>query len=555
MIALQRVTGVPFGAVLLLLCTVNLAHPEAPQGDVRSRLHVDGRHALASDANPGTAELPLQSIRRAAQIAAANHKNHVGTRIVISPGIYRESMRLDLRGEPTDAPIVFEARDNGTVIISGSDIWTDWDKSAGANIYTHPWPYTWGLSANPWEGENIPVAPMVRRREMIFVEGTALDQVLSASAFTDRSFYIAEDKGMVSLALPSDVDIRHASIEVSTREYLLAVYGAKNLTLRGLIFQHANSAMQDSAVRVFDASHVTIEDCHFVQNNWTGLGVWNSAHLTVRRTIANYNGASGMTLWKINHLLFEDNDTSYNNWRGARGGFYGWAVAGIKSLRIHHGIYRRHKAVDNLARGFWLDYDNGDIRIEAALVCRNALDGMFIEASQGPVLLKDSTICHNKQGAGILSTNSRAVTLEGNAVYDNNGPQIKVNGDRERQVANWQTGEQMVLRMAEWTLRNNTIVSHDPGQLLIDIPPWQHFLRSLTGEGNLWYNPAQSQVFKVGRSTLDFSGWQGIIGRDVGSRFAVPHSTDLHQPSERVSETPVPAPRPSRGTSLAPATP
>lgn len=553
MSALHHMIGVLFGAVLL--CAVSLAYPQALPGDIRSHLHVNGSHPLASDTNPGTAELPLQTIHRAAQVAAANHTQHVGTRIVIYPGTYRESITLDLRGAPTDAPIVFEATEPGTVIISGSEVWTDWAKVAGANVYTHPWPYRWGLSANPWEDEHIALAPIVRRREMLFVDGTALDQVLSASALTARSFYIAEDKGLIYVALPGKVDMRQAVIEVSTREYTFAAYGANNLTLRGLTFQHASSTVQESAVRIVDAAQITIEDCQFIWNNWIGLGAWNTAHLLVRRNVANDNGGLGMTLWKIAYLLLEDNDTSQNNWRGARGGFYGWAVAGIKSLRIHHGIYRRHRAGHNLARGFWLDYDNTDIRIEAAWVCRNALDGMFIEASQGPVLLKDSTMCHNKKGAGILSTNSRTVTLEGNVVYNNYGPQIKVNGDRERQVTDWQTGEQMVLSMAEWTLRHNIIVTHLPGQLLIDVPPWQHFLQSLTGEGNLWYHPVHSQVFKVGGSILDFSGWQAITGQDVGSRFAAPRFIDLYRRrSDLVPETPPPASRPAHGTPAAPAT-
>src|SRR5262245_46284934 len=97
MTAMQRVTGVLFGAILLLLGTASLVHPQAPLGDVHSSLHVNGHHPLASDANPGTAELPLHTLRRATQVAAANHKRHIGTRVVIYPGIYREAIKLDLR--------------------------------------------------------------------------------------------------------------------------------------------------------------------------------------------------------------------------------------------------------------------------------------------------------------------------------------------------------------------------------------------------------------------------------------------------------------------------
>ncbi len=537
---MQRSTGVYVG-VLLLLLTAALVHPEVPEGGVRSILHVNGRHPMASDDNRGTVDLPLKTINKATKVAEANHTKNVGTKIVIYPGTYRETVKLDLRGDQMDAPIIFEAKEKGTVIISGADIWTDWEKQGSTNIYTHPWPYKWGMSTNPWERENITLEPIVRRREMVFVDGKSLNQVLSFNALKDGNFYIAEEKGLIYLSSPANVKIHNMIIEVSTRDRLFEAHDTKNVILRELIFQYANSQIQESAVSFFDSSHIKIEDCHFIWNNWIGLGLWNSTNVLARSNIANYNGGLGITAWKMENLLFEENETSYNNWRGAQGRFYGWAVAGIKNLRIHHGIYRKHKAVDNHARGFWLDYDNENIHIEEALVCRNLLDGVFVEASQGPVTIKKSTICHNEKGAGVLSTNSRLVTLEGNAVYGNGGPQIKVDGGIERRVPNWQTGEQMVLRMEGWTLRGNTLVGHRPGQLLVDTPNWQHFLMSLTGEGNLWYNPYNTRVFKVGNGALDFSGWQAVTGKDVGSRFADPRSTDLPQHrSDILSDTLLP---------------
>jgi hypothetical protein len=73
----------------------------------------------------------------------------------------------------------------------------------------------------------------------------------------------------------------------------------------------------------------------------------------------------------VKTLLFEDNETSANNWRGAMGKFYGWAVAGVKSMRVHDGIYRRHRSVDNLTRGMWFDYDNVNIEVDNAILCSN----------------------------------------------------------------------------------------------------------------------------------------------------------------------------------------
>lgn len=534
---MRRWPEVLLGVVLLLTAEGYSAGPASHR-----IIHVNMHHPQASDDNSGTADLPLKTIHGATKIAVTNHQQHVGTRIVIAPGVYRETIALDLRHTQTDAPIIFEAIEKGTVIISGSDVWTGWEKRGSSNLYTHSWPYKWGLSAHPWESEKITVEPIVRRREMVFVDGTALEQVLPRSPLKDGSFFIAEEHNSIAIALPQDTDIQQRTIEVSTRDRLFEAHHTKNIVLRNLNFQHANSPIQESAVRFFDSSHITIEHCHFVRNNWIGLGFWHATNVHVHHTVANDNGGLGMVLWKVANLLFEETETSYNNWRGAKGGFHGWAVAGIKILRIHHGMYRKHKAVHNQARGFWLDYDNASIRIEEALLCKNLRDGVFIEASQGPVTIQKSTICHNEQGAGILSTNSQAVTLEGNAVYGNGGPQIKVDGGSERQVPNWQTGEHMVLRMAGWTLRDNTFVGHRPGQLLVDTPHWPHFLMSMTGEGNIWYNPANTRAFKVGNAAIDFSGWQAVTGKDVGSRFTDPRSTDLPQHRSAVFFETIPAP-------------
>jgi hypothetical protein len=511
----------------LVLLLAGFVSPEVSAGEVSTVLYVQSDHPMASDANDGSVDLPLKTIHRATQIAAAHHQQHVGTRIIIYPGIYRETITLALQAQPTDAAILLEAKEQGTVIISGADVWTGWQQQGHTNIYTHPWPYQWHMSANPWEREHIRLAPIVRRREMVFADGRALAQVLSVNALQDGTFYVAEEQSLLYIALPPEADIAHTIIEVSTREQLFAARDAKHVTLRGLIFQHASSQLDASAVSFFDAAHIQVEDCQFIWNNWSGLGFWNAEHIIVQRNVANHNGGAGMTAWKVHDLLFAENETSYNNWRGASGGFYGWDVAGIKNLRIHHGVYRRHKAVGNRARGFWLDYDNEAIHIEEAHLCQNWLDGVFIEASQGPVTITNRTICHNRKGAGILTTNSTAVTLQGNTVYDNHGPQIKVAGKSERQVSNWQTGQQMRLRTEEWTLRGNTLVGQRPGQLLIDIPKWEHFLQSLTTEGNLWSHPSRTQVFKVGQVALDFSGWQVLTGQDIGSRFAASVPTDL----------------------------
>lgn len=486
-----------------------------------SIVYVQQQHPLAADTNPGTRERPYATLHPAVQRAIANHAAHRATRVVIFPGVYRDTITLDFPAKHADAPLVLEAHEPGTVVLTGSDLWTAWRRHGTSPIYTHPWPHAWSLGPQPWADEHIILAPIVRRREMLFVDGVALTQVLSRAALRERSFYIAEAEGLVYVSWPGE-PLSTRRVEVATRPHVLVARQAMHLTLRGLRFQHAASPVQESAVRFTDAEHITIDHCQFVWNNWAGLGLWDVAHVRITDSVANDNGGLGMVLWKGNDLLFMDNETSYNNWRGAQGGFYGWAVAGIKTLRLHQALYRRHKAMGNHARGFWIDYDHEHITLEEATVCDNALDGVFIEASQGPILVTKSTVCRNGRGAGLLSTNSSAVTLADNVIAYNGGPQLKITGDPERQVKNWQTGGTLALRTVGWSLTGNTMLGQTPEQPLLEVPLWPHFLHSLTGTNNLWYHPTQAHVFHVGPKRLDFAAWQALARQDGSSRFAAP---------------------------------
>ena len=151
---------------------------QTPDEDVDQILYVNATHPQASDQNPGSQALPFKTIGRAAAAAVANNANQVGTQVLIAAGTYRESIALPKNGRETDAPIVFEAV--GEVIVSGSDVWTGWQRVAGDNVWAHAWPYRWGLAPIPsgWE-PYVTLADIVRRSEMVFVNGTPLDQALS----------------------------------------------------------------------------------------------------------------------------------------------------------------------------------------------------------------------------------------------------------------------------------------------------------------------------------------------------------------------------------------
>ncbi len=524
-----------YGVGLLMAAQVLVFGQEGAQVDesrVQKVVYVDQQSAKASDMNNGSQDGPLKTIEKAVQLAEAFNASNLGAKILIAPGVYPEVVVFKHTGKETDAPIVLEATEKGKAIMSGSDAWTGWQKQEDGNVYAHPWPHQWGLAAYPagWEG-HVVLQPVVRRCEMIFVDGKVLRQVVSPLELTEGSFYVSEEKATVYISLPAGVTPEKTTIEVATRSGLLKAQGRKNLVLRGLVFTHDNTPLQGEAVSFNHCTNVLVADCRFDWNNWAGLGFGDCRGISVRRSVANHNGAMGMTGGKVQNLLYEDTETSYNNWRGAWGGFTGWAVAGAKQLRIHDGIYRRHKSIGNQTGGFWFDFDCANVVVEDAFWSENQTRGIFIEASQGPVTLRNSVICFN-HGPGVLSTNSKDVTLEGNTLYGNAGAQIQATGQSDRPVVNWETRERMKLNLERWVLRNNVVAGTDSHQALVDLSGAgvERFLNSLKASRNLWYNAKRAAVFRVSGLDLSFERWQVAAGQDLDSVFADPR---LRAPEQR----------------------
>ncbi|HJY84823.1 MAG TPA: right-handed parallel beta-helix repeat-containing protein [Candidatus Binatia bacterium] len=519
------------GALFSSWCFLIAVSSARAQTKATVTLYVNAQHPQAADSNPGTETLPLKTIKTAATAAVENNKQRISTQIIIFPGTYRESIDLGFNGQETETPIIFEAKEKGATIISGSEVWGDWVQQGSTDIYTHPWPYKWGLAPYPtgWEGW-ITLQPIVRRREVIFVNGQLLDQELSSQDLKKGSFYVAEEEGRVYIRPTPGIDIKVATIEVAVRSQIFQMHGKRNITLRGLRFQHDNTPVQGSAVEIINSSDILIEDCQFVWNNWSGLGLVDSRGVTVRGNTANYNGALGMSGWKLKTLLLENNDTSYNNWRGVKGGFTDWGVAGLKMLLVHDGTYRGHTAIGNQARGFWLDTDCIDILMENAFLCQNLTDGVFLEANQGPMILRNNTICQNQE-SGLLIGNSSNVTLEENTVYGNKDTQIRVGGGDARPVTDWETGQAYSLVSDHWIWRKNAFAGNAPSQMLMvtTLSPalWQPFGQSLDSHNNVWFEPGQNNVFVVpGGAHVDLKGWQSATGKDANSVFMDPGFVD-----------------------------
>ncbi|HEY6292389.1 MAG TPA: choice-of-anchor D domain-containing protein [Terriglobia bacterium] len=528
-------------------------------------LYVDTN--TGSDSNPGTQQLPLKTISAAAAIAAANSQNKIGTAVMIDPGTYRESVSVALASGQvnTNSPITFEATpgSTGSVTVSGADIWGGWTQSSlYPQLHTNPWPYQWGDCA-PSAGSASEEPDILLRREMIFINGTLLTQVLSLNELTNSqftnpgSFYVDEIGGLVYVWPPSGTDMTTATVEVSTRPNGFSIDGWSYVVLRGLTFQYANSCRFDTtpggqAVTVVatkgnpGSNNIWLDNDIFVWNNSQGLNVANPAtSITVgdplgSNTVANHNGQSGFQAFDLDNVVWQNSQASFNNWRGAQGAFYNWNSAGLHSYGSHDTSFVGITSNFNQTYGMHWDTDHENVLAQSLISSNNIDSAHLIEASEGPMTISGSYLCSSVllNDGGLKLRDAQLLTMTNNFLYDNSPSQILVTGTPGgASVLNWQT--QQTSTVFTWYLTlggaqgtGNIIESIDGAQnqqvfqdANLGGTDWSNFLSQFHSDYNTWYNPnpLRTAIFTIPiQQPENFHNWKTITTQDADSNTNSP---------------------------------
>ena len=144
-----------FMIAVLLAGIFMLLQPRAACG---ATLVVDQAHSASSDDNPGSADKPLKTIKKAAALAQA------GDTVLVKPGEYVEFSIIMTKSGTPDKPIVFQADKPWSVIISGGEH----VKTYSLNEY----PYLFGCPRrNPKNGELWDGAEYITLRGFVFKNG------------------------------------------------------------------------------------------------------------------------------------------------------------------------------------------------------------------------------------------------------------------------------------------------------------------------------------------------------------------------------------------------
>ena len=498
-----------------------------------STVYVDAVNG--SDSNPGTKQLPFKTIAFAAGVAVSNNQSGLGTKVIVNPGTYRESVTMDYSYKDTTLPITIQAATTGQAIVSGADVWTGWSAYPGrANVYTKSWPNQWGLCAlDGGTGTPPPEEDIVRRREMVIVNGANMTQVLSLSAMRVSTFYVDEVKGTIYLWPPAGTDMSTATVEVPTRDSLLEVSGKSNLVFRGLTFQYANSCRVDSAVTIHNASsNILLDQDVFSWNNSTGLILQSTTYTTVQNVVANHNGSSGFRGYTTKYDLWQNTTTNFNGWRGAQGVYYYWGSAGSHFDRAHDQTLTNINSSWNQTFGFHWDTDAYLVNANGLVASQNQLAGGFVEQSEGPVTISNGAFCNGNPSMGPNNNgfeirNSENVSLTGSTLQSNLVGFLLIGTAGGVSITNWETGETYNLISQNTNFSNNQISGSSTNQVFQDGAlngsDWNTFVNTLTSDYNTWWNSSSNKTYIVpvpsDWTLTDFTGWQAATSKDIHSTF------------------------------------
>ena len=129
-------------AIFLVMCqfgVIRASGQASVNENESSYLYVDANQG--ADSNPGTAASPFKTITAAVNQANALNRSSVGVKVVVNPGIYRESVTVAGYSQ-TSAPLTIEAASAGTAVIAGSDVLVGWTDESAAST-PPPGPRTW----------------------------------------------------------------------------------------------------------------------------------------------------------------------------------------------------------------------------------------------------------------------------------------------------------------------------------------------------------------------------------------------------------------------------
>lgn len=460
---------------------------------------------------------PLATIQEAVDRAFVDQQEGRHVRVLIKNGVYNQQA-VEENPVNTASTLVIEAENEGMVTLNGADKKpiSQWTPS-GPN-YILPWSMDWGGS------------DATERKEMVYVNGDNLRQVMTYGELAAGTFYVDVANDRITMRPPAGVSLSsQTDIEVTSRQWGLRFTHKKNLIIKGIRVQRVYGFGGFSLV---NCSNVLLDRVIAVDNSDHGIHVRQSNKVTYNHVVSDHNGSNGFASDRMRDFLIKDSQTNANSWRADWAEWGGYAHGGLKFLHTHQVTIKRHTSNSNLSTGIWFDTDVSHIRIEDSEIDGNRGRGIFLEAGQGPFLVRRNIIANTQKVpddyrfmflGGISLEAVKDVTLEKNILYNNYTrdqygihAQIWVHDLFRR--TDWDSmynfelctsqqsidnvpipGCRIATRTINHSYKDNVLLAGSSSQIMMALPPmaseWTNYYSSLESGHNNYWNGSKAYTF------------------------------------------------------------
>lgn len=401
-----------------------------------------------NDDNPGTKPMPFRTIQRAADVARPCDI------ITVGAGVYRERVSPSRGGSSDSKRIIYRAAPGEKVIITGSQIVTNWAR-VQADVWKAILPNSFFGDFNPYtnviHGDWFNSLHRIHHTGAVYFNGDWLTEAASLDDLfkptRGRALWFARvgDQKTTIWAQFKSANPNRGQVEINARQSVFypRKTGVNYITVRGFTLQDAATPwspptaeqigligthwskgwiIESNIIRYSMCAGVTLGKYGDQWDNRAGSALGYVG--TIRRALTN-----GWNTATIGHHIVRDNDISHCE-QGGIVGSLGGAFSSISNNDIHDihvmnwfsgaemaGI-KLHGAIDvTIARnhiyrtclGIWLDWMAQGTRVSGNLFHDNRSD-IFFEVDHGPFLVDNNIF---------LSSNSLSLNSQGGAFVHN----------------------------------------------------------------------------------------------------------------------------------------
>lgn len=370
-----------------------------------------------SDSASGGQSSPLATVNAAVAKATS------GDIIYLRGGTYHQQVTmskdgLQLLGFPGET-VQFD----GTSAVSGwRQSGSTWIKDGWTTEFDRSPTYTFGAADGTEAGWGFvnPSYPTAAWPDQVFVDGTPLKQVTSASQVVTGTFYV--DYAADQLVVGSDPTGR--AVRASTLNKAMSIRGA-NTVLRGFsVYGYAPSVPHMGTITL-ERPGIKVEDVNVTQNATTGISAI-ADNIMLTDVVANNNGlmgihASGAYGLTLDGVRANGNNTERFNQAPSAGG--------MKVHKSRNVTIRNSEFVGNLATGLWFDQSNYNMNLVNNTIKSNSGHGIFLEISDTAVVA--GNVIAGNGGHGLQVDNTGHVKIWNNTFMGNARPLNIVQDDRD----------------------------------------------------------------------------------------------------------------------------